>query len=208
MRRRVDVKPLIHVAVFGSVALLGALRAMPYILEPSDEPRAPLVAVDREGIVETATSSEPVPSVAKPPPASPVDVDRKPKVLSKPRPSPVEESRKPEEDSMAADPIAEVVNRLNVLYDREAPDPAWAGKAQTRITERFAAAIESPTDITTNCKKTLCRITLQFADDLGRDAAVGALSLPWDGQGIFQTDPNNELKVVMYAAREGYTLPE
>ncbi len=210
MPTRFDGKSLTRLALIGALVGLGLLRGLVFVLQQDEQPRTVQVATVQDRPAPTPTPARPRTEVAPRPTSGPpaADLGEKREVATKPRPSKTSaQAPTVEGASSPDDPMAPVIARLSAVHDREVPDPTWAAKAQLRIDEYVATAIAVPSDVTASCRSTLCRITMRFADDLGRDEALGAVSLPWDGEGVFRTDPDDPLKVVLYAAREGHPLP-
>jgi hypothetical protein len=108
------------------------------------------------------------------------------------------------------DPAGEQILVLEESLEYEAKDPAWAAWAQ----DEFQRSIESSqvagaTLLETDCRATMCRFDFSFEDDESRDQAIQELFflVPWNGELFFHGDPEDDLRTVFYAAREGENLP-
>jgi len=110
-------------------------------------------------------------------------------------------------ESAALDP-AQLVAALDVHLRGEGHDAAATSQASAHITDQLARA-EAGELLSLDCGQTLCRSTLGFGDTDQRDARladIGSL-MPWDADGFFSTDPDDELRVSVYFTRDAMALP-
>ena len=104
----------------------------------------------------------------------------------------------------------ETMDTLAGRMKGEATDPHWAAGAQTEINARAAEMIpEGAALLAAHCRTSLCRLEVGFETLDARDQAFDVLPLlvPWDSDGFVHADTDDPSKVIVYAAREGRTLP-
>jgi hypothetical protein len=137
-------------------------------------------------------------------------------------------ARAPEDhDRLAADPVVTSgvhtedppdAEGYTAFYaeqlDTEPVDDAWQAQVQPAIEERLDAllaeqVLDGVTLTGTECRTTLCRLTLSFADAETRQRWGGhvALAVPWAGQTYFHQDETDPHSMILYVAREGTALP-
>ena len=104
--------------------------------------------------------------------------------------------------------LAAIRTHLGERVGGEHPDPAWAGRAQAEIVRHVAEdqLLIGGTLLRASCRTTLCEIVFSFPDEASRDESLELLTLPWNGQAFYYADESDPLKVVVYAAREGYGI--
>jgi hypothetical protein len=93
---------------------------------------------------------------------------------------------------------------------REGIDPAWKRDAEAQIRERLAAQPMTgviSTDV--ECRASLCQLDMIFDSVDVRDDALAVLPriVPWDFEGYYRADDDDEQHVIVYVTREGATLP-
>lgn len=114
-------------------------------------------------------------------------------------------------DALGDDPVVDTIELTEVLdvhLSDEAHDAAATDRASSHIADRLAES-EAGELLSTDCGETLCRSTLGFGDLAQRDAGLGDIGslMPWDADGFFSTDPDDELRVSVYFTRDGQALP-
>jgi hypothetical protein len=90
----------------------------------------------------------------------------------------------------------------------EATDPKWGSVAELKLKEAFQREGTTVIQLVqAECRTTLCRLKLSLAGSASREEGLSALNrfAPWEGEGFMRTYP--EGSIVMYLAREGYSLP-
>lgn len=91
----------------------------------------------------------------------------------------------------------------------QTPDPEATREAQSHIAAVFEQPEAGGRLLAMDCGEALCRGEFAF-DDVGqRDARlhdVGSL-MPWDTDGFFRSDPEDDTRVSIYFSRAGQPLP-
>ncbi len=119
----------------------------------------------------------------------------------------------PPPDEAPVAPEALIADQTMLVEDRLAagdPDPSWSSDATRLIHDRFAqAGLTGARLDAAACRGTLCKIQLRFesAEALAAVAGDAADSVPWTASGFVRSDPDDPLRLVVYASREGTRLP-
>ncbi|MCH9685005.1 MAG: hypothetical protein K0V04_26445 [Deltaproteobacteria bacterium] len=109
---------------------------------------------------------------------------------------------------VTADDLVDLVDGFDVHLAEQSHDPGATAEASAHI-ENLLADAQAGRLLSVDCGETLCRSTLEFGDLGQRDARlmeIGSL-MPWDADGFFNTDPEDDLRVSVYFSRDGQALP-
>ncbi len=171
---------------------------------PSDENVQRELSELRNAVRDLKTSA-PARSEARGVASSPEPREAEADAVEKPQPIPLDAE---ELDAEATVRFLEHRDLLDKTWSSEERDPDWSGDATRSLGDRYFAEEFAGVDAKTDCRWSMCRIDLKFAEgqnveQLGRRAGMG---FPWPAQAFFHFDPENRTGVY-YVARENYELP-
>ena len=104
---------------------------------------------------------------------------------------------------------AEMFSELQTRLDSDPLDAQTGEWASDQIRAGIESRMGDGTRLTgTECRTSMCRIEMQFDDEITRDEMLGQVpdTVPWDSQGFFYADPADPLNLVVFVGREGQTL--
>src|SRR5205823_4712742 len=93
----------------------------------------------------------------------------------------------------------------------EQADAEWAPTAEQALHEVFQSKELTGMHLEeAACRTTLCRLALTLDDAMASEESFRALTrlTPWRGQGFVRIDQGGSGEVLLYLAREGYSLPQ
>lgn len=108
--------------------------------------------------------------------------------------------------------------RLKTQYDahfaNETRDTVWAEDIETQVKDLFSSSerLLGSEVHSTDCRQTLCRLTMQSSNVDDKDAALDFISSrpPFTAGGFFraQPQPDGRVQTVVYFARAGHRMPD
>ena len=91
----------------------------------------------------------------------------------------------------------------------EEVDPDWGPGAEEDIVERFSELAPPEAQLVeARCRATLCRVELGLDPEAldVEDEVVDAVKA-WNSNGLYVAESGPDVRIVVYMAREGLTLP-
>lgn len=117
----------------------------------------------------------------------------------------------PEEEAQHADERTQAqFDLVETTLLTEQVDPTWAPSAEQALHEVFHRQEIAGLHLgEAACHTTLCRLALTLDNAIAPEESLHALThlAPWSGQGLMRIDRSGSGEVLLYLAREGFTLP-
>lgn len=106
------------------------------------------------------------------------------------------------------DQVELAVVTLDESVRTEPVDASWAKPAEASIA-KGAGTVDGLSLERVECRSSLCRIEVTFANLEARDTGTRGLAhaVPWETVAFYRAAPDDPKRMVMYVAREGMTLP-
>lgn len=98
---------------------------------------------------------------------------------------------------------------MDEVMEVEEVDPDWGPGAEEDIVERFSELAPPEAQLVeARCRATLCRVELGLDPDAldVEDDVIDAVKA-WNSNGLYVAESGPDVRIVVYMAREGLTLP-
>jgi len=127
---------------------------------------------------------------------------------------PSEQAMRPHEDNI--DPFEKdliTVQNLDQFLDGEDRDVEWSRETESEITKSINDELSEATIMTSECRRTICRVEIAFPEDMPTESVVQLThkitqTSPWNKSGGFVwMEGSEDRELVFYFSREGYGLP-